>query len=85
MKSRKMRWAGYVAGVGRGEMPNRLWCGKLAEGELLEYLGVNGRQYKNGPPEMEWEVLHYIRLTKDTKNWRGFADKVMILRVPDNT
>jgi hypothetical protein len=43
MKSRRMRWAGYVEGVGRGEMSNRIRFGKLAEGEHLERLGVNGR------------------------------------------
>jgi hypothetical protein len=43
MKSRRMRWTGYVAGMGRGETPNRLRFGKMAEGKLLEYLGVNGR------------------------------------------
>jgi hypothetical protein len=43
MKSRMMRWAGYVEGVGRGEMSDRLRFGKMAEGEHLEYLGVNGR------------------------------------------
>jgi len=84
MKSRTMRWAGYVAGVGSGEMPNRLWFGKLAEVEHLQYLGVNERKYKNGSPEIESEVLRYIYLTKDTKNWRSFANTVMKLRVPEN-
>jgi hypothetical protein len=29
IKSRRMRWAGYVARMGRGEVPTEFWWGNL--------------------------------------------------------
>jgi len=43
IKSRKMRWAGYVARMGRGEVYTRFWWGNLRERDHFEDAGLNGR------------------------------------------
>ena len=43
IKSIKMRWAGNVARMGRGERYTWLWWGDLRERDHLEDLGVDGR------------------------------------------
>jgi hypothetical protein len=43
IKSRKMRWAGHVARVGRGEVHTRFWWGELIKRENFEDLGLDGR------------------------------------------
>jgi hypothetical protein len=43
IKSRRMRWAGHVEHMGRGEMQTRFWWGHLREGEHLKDIGVDGR------------------------------------------
>ena len=35
IKSRRMRWAGHVARMGRGEAYTGYWCGNLREGDHL--------------------------------------------------
>jgi len=42
-KSRRMRWAGHVARMGRGEMYVVFWWGNLRERAHLKYPGVDGR------------------------------------------
>ena len=42
IKSRRMRWAGHVARVGRGEMYTGFWWGDLRKGGHLEDLHVDG-------------------------------------------
>jgi hypothetical protein len=43
IKSRRTRWAGHVARMGRGEVHTGFWCGELKEGDHLEDAGVDGR------------------------------------------
>jgi hypothetical protein len=43
IKSRRLRWAGHVARMGRGEVHTGLWWGNLREGDHLEDPGVDGR------------------------------------------
>jgi hypothetical protein len=43
IKSRRMRWAGYVARMGREKVQARYWRGNLRGGEHLEDPGVEGR------------------------------------------
>jgi hypothetical protein len=43
IKSRRMRWAGHVAHMGRGEIYTGFWWGNLRERGHLEDPGVEGR------------------------------------------
>ena len=43
IKSRRMRWAGHVARMGREEAYTGFWWGNLREGEHLGDPGVDGR------------------------------------------
>jgi len=43
IKSRRMRWAGHVARMGKGEGHTGFWCGDLMERDHFEELGANGR------------------------------------------
>ena len=43
MKSRRMRWAGHVASMGRGEVHTGFWWGNLRERDHSEDPGVDGR------------------------------------------
>jgi hypothetical protein len=43
IKSRRMRWAGHVARMGKREMHTGYWCQDLREGDLLGDPGVDGR------------------------------------------
>jgi hypothetical protein len=42
IKSRRMRWAGHVALMGRGVAYTGFWWGNLRERDLLEDSGVDG-------------------------------------------
>jgi hypothetical protein len=43
IKSRRMRWAGYVARMGRGEGCTGFWWGNLRDKDHLGNPGVDGR------------------------------------------
>jgi hypothetical protein len=43
IKSKKMRWAGHVARMGRGEVHIVLWWGNLRDRDHSENPGVDGR------------------------------------------
>jgi len=46
IKSRRMRWAGYVARMGRGEVYTGFWWGNLRERDHLGDPGVDGRMIR---------------------------------------
>jgi hypothetical protein len=43
IKSRRMRWAGYIARMGREDVYRRFWWGNLRKRDHLEDPGVDGR------------------------------------------
>jgi hypothetical protein len=43
IKSRRLRWAGHVARIGRGEACTGVWWGRLGERDYLGDPGVDGR------------------------------------------
>jgi hypothetical protein len=43
IKLRKMRWAGYVARMGKRRIVYRVFVGNLKERDNLGHPGVNGR------------------------------------------
>jgi len=43
IKSRRKRWAGHVARMGKGESYTMFWGGNLKERDHLRDLGIDGR------------------------------------------
>jgi hypothetical protein len=43
IKSRRMRWAGHVARMGKGEAGAGFWLGNLRDRDYLEDVGVDER------------------------------------------
>jgi len=43
IKSTRMRWAGHVARMGRGEVHTGFWCGNMRERDHVEDPGLDGR------------------------------------------
>ena len=43
IKSRRMKWAGHVASMGRGEVYTGFWWGNLSKRDHLEHPDVDGR------------------------------------------
>ena len=60
IKSRRMRWAGHVACVGRGELYTGLRWGILRERDHLGDPGVDGRI-----------ILRWIFRKRDVRVWTG--------------
>jgi len=69
IKSRRMRWAGNVARMGRGKAYTGFWWGNVRERDHLGDPGVDGRM-----------ILK--RLPQDRDRWRALVNAVMNLRVP---
>ena len=44
IESRRMRWVGQEASMGRVEVHNGIWWGKLRESDHLEDPGIDGRR-----------------------------------------
>jgi hypothetical protein len=81
IKSRRMRWAGHVARMGKSQVHTGFWWGDLREGDHLGGSGVDGRIvlkwiFKKWDGGMDW-----IELAQDRDRWRD-VNAVMNLRVP---
>ena len=48
IKSRRMRWAGHVAGMGRVKVRMVLWLGDLTERNNMEDLDIHGKNVLRG-------------------------------------
>jgi len=72
MKSRILRWAGHVAGMGRGEVHTGYLVGKL---EGKKQLGRPRRRWEDNIKmdlqEMGCGGLDWIELVQDRDRWRG--------------
>jgi hypothetical protein len=83
IKSRRMRWAGHVAGMGQTRNAYRILEGK-PEGKRL--LGrPRRRQVDNirlDLREIGWGGMDWIDLAQDREQWMALVNKVMNLRVP---
>jgi hypothetical protein len=70
IKSRRMMWAGHVAGKSEGKRPlgrpRRRWVDNV----------------KKDLREIGWDGMDWIALAQDRDQWRALVKKVMNLRVP---
>jgi hypothetical protein len=83
IKSRRMRWAGHVAGVGEKRNAYRLFVGKQ---EGKRPLGRPRRRcvdnIRMDLGEVGWGDVDWICLAKDRNRWRALVNSVLNLWVP---
>jgi hypothetical protein len=82
-KSKWIRWAGHVAGMGKNRNAYRLLVGK-PEGK--KPLGRPGRRWVDNIRmdlgKVGWGDVDWIGLAKDRKRWRALVNSAFILPVP---
>jgi hypothetical protein len=83
IKSKRMRWAGHVARMGKKRNAYRLLLGK-PEGDRP--LGRPRRRWVDNIRmdlgEVGWGDVDWIGLAKDRNRWRALVNLVLNLRVP---
>jgi hypothetical protein len=83
IKSRRLRWASYVAQMGETRNAHRLLVRK-PEGKRK--LGRPRCRWvdkcKMDLRETEWDGMDWIDLTQDRGHWRALVNTTMNLRVP---
>jgi hypothetical protein len=83
IKSRRLRWVGHVARMGKGKGVYRVLVG-TPEGKRP--LGRPRRRWEDNIKldlrEIGINGTNWIRLTQDRVQWRAFVNTVMNLRVP---
>jgi DNA-binding PadR family transcriptional regulator len=79
IKSRRMRWAGYVARMGEKRNAYRI----LPEGKrLLERPRLRWEDnIKMDLRDIGWDGMDWIDLTQDRDQWRALANTVMNIRI----
>jgi hypothetical protein len=84
IKPTRMRWAGYVAYMGEGEVHTGTWWGNLWERDHLEDPGIDGKiiwrcmlRKWDGEWDMDW-----IDLALDRGIWRAPVKAVIDHQVP---
>ena len=82
IKLRRIRWAGHVAYMSRGEVYTAFLWGNLRERDHLEDPGVNESIiirwiFRNWDGGIDW-----IDLAQDRDRWRTLVNTVMNFRVP---
>jgi hypothetical protein len=82
IKSRRMRWAGHVARMGKREMYIGFWWGDLREGDHLGNPGVDGKIILKCIFKTWYGGLDWIELSQNRDRWRALVNAVMNLRVP---
>jgi len=83
IKSRRMRWAGHVARMGKRRGVYRVLVGKL---EGKRPLGRSRRRWEDSIKmdlqEVGCEDMDWIQLPRDRDRWRALVNSVTNLRVP---
>jgi hypothetical protein len=83
--SRKMRWAGNVARMGKKRNAFKIWVGKPEGKRPLgrpRYRLVDN--IKMDLTEIAWDSMDWIDLAQDRDQRRALVNTVMSLRVPEN-
>jgi hypothetical protein len=80
IKSRRMRWAGHVARMGRRGMHVEYWWKNQKEREL-------GRPRRRWVDNIKMELgesdgMDWIDLAQDRDQWRALVNTVMNLQIP---
>ena len=83
IKSRRMRWAGHVARMGKRRGVYRVLVGKPEEKRLLRRPRCR-REYniKMDLQEVGFGDMSWINLTHDRDRWRLLVNVIMNIRVP---
>jgi hypothetical protein len=83
IKSRRMRWVGHVARIGKGKGVYRVFVGKP---KSKRPLGRPGRRWEDNIKldlrEIGINGANWIWLAQNRVKWRAFVNMVMNLRVP---
>jgi hypothetical protein len=79
IKSRRMRWAGYVARMGERRGVYRFLVGK-PEGKRP--LGKPRRGWEDNIQEVGCDGMDWVELAQDRNRWRALVNAVINLRVP---
>jgi hypothetical protein len=83
VKSRRRRWAGYVARLGAGRRVHRVLVGKR---EGKRPVGRNRRKWehniKRDLEEVEGVSGDWMERAEDMNSWPAFVSTVMNIRVP---
>jgi hypothetical protein len=82
IKSKRMRWAGYVAHTGEGRGADRIFVWRP---EVRRSLGRPRRRWQDNIKMDHQEVgrgMDWIELAQDRDRWRALVNAVMNLRVP---
>jgi hypothetical protein len=77
-----MKWAGYIARIGKGQVQTGFWWGHLMEGDHSEEPSVYWRIILKWIFE-QWDGgMDWISLAQDRERWRAVVNAVINLRVP---
>jgi hypothetical protein len=83
IKSRRMRWVGHVARMGKGRGAYRVLVGRP---EGRRPFGRPRRRWEDNIKmdlqELGWGGMDWIDMTQDRDRWRAVVIAVMNLRVP---
>jgi len=84
IKSRRKRWTGHVARMGRGEVHSEFWWDDTRAGDNLEDSGlyvriILKRIFKKWDGDMDW-----VNLTQDMDRWRALVSDVINHQITDN-
>jgi hypothetical protein len=83
VKSRRMRWAGHIARMGKKRNAYRIWVGKP---EGMRSVGRHRRRWEDNIRvdlrEIGWGCMDWIDLFQDRDQWRILVNTVTNLLVP---
>jgi hypothetical protein len=83
IQSKRIRWAGHIARMGRRGMHIGYWSESQTERDHWEHLDVGGWTIlKWILREIGWDGMDWIDLAQDRDQWRALLNTVMNLRVP---